>query len=94
MYREDFFKLDDDAPAEALALISLSFFLIARTVDSFLLNFLQRDVNLSPDFNRSRISNSSFNDINLLLGLSFLEIFGDRGWGILFLISDVEYSEE
>ncbi|KOX78356.1 hypothetical protein WN51_07762 [Melipona quadrifasciata] len=65
--REDFSKLDDN-PAEALALISLSFFLI---VDSFLLN----DVKLSPDFNRSAISNFSSNDINLL-SLSFMEIFG------------------
>ena len=66
--RADFLKLDD-----AVALILLSFCLI---VDSFLLNFLQRDVNLSSDFNRSRISNFSSNDINFLLSLSFLEIYG------------------
>ena len=41
LVREDLFKPDD---ALALVLILLSFFLIARIVDSFLLNFLQREI--------------------------------------------------
>ena len=71
----------DDAPAEALAIILLSFSLTVRTVDSFLLNLSQRDVNLSPDFNRSRISN----DVALSLSLSFLEIFGATAGKYYFL---------
>lgn len=63
----------DDTPAEAPALtFYFHFFPNCATRSTSLLNFLQeRDVNLSPDFNRSSISNFPSNDINIILGLSF-----------------------